>query len=57
MDVDKFALVCEGARYDTGAPLGFLKASIEYGLRNENIKEEFKEYLANLDLTRDFNKL
>ena len=55
--VDKFALVCQGDRYDTGDPLGFLKASIEYGLRNENIKEELKEYLANLDLSRDFNKL
>lgn len=55
--VDKFAFAYEGTRYDTGDRLGFLKATIEYGLRNDLVKDGFKEYLKFLDLTRDFNKL
>lgn len=55
--VDKFAFAYEGVRYDTGDRLGFLKATIEYGLRNETVKDGLKEYLANLDLNRDFNKI
>ena len=54
---DKFAFIYEGVRYDIGDRLGFLKATIEYGLRNETVKDGLKEYLATLDLTRDFTKL
>ena len=55
--VDKYAFAYEGVRYDTGDRLGYLKATIEYGLRHESLKDGLKEYLANLDLTRDFGKV
>ncbi len=45
-----YALAYEGQRYDTGDRLGFLKATIEFGLRNENTKEGLLEYLKELDI-------
>lgn len=42
------ALVFDGVRYDMGSHLGYLKANIEYALRKEDIKDEFKVYLKNL---------
>lgn len=38
----------EGKRYDCGSKLGYLKATVEYGLRHEELAEEFKSYLENL---------
>jgi UTP--glucose-1-phosphate uridylyltransferase len=37
-----------GKRYDVGDKLGFLQATVEYGLRNEKLGSEFREYLENL---------
>ncbi len=54
---DIYAFAYKGIRYDTGDRLGFLKATIEYGLRNEVVKDGLREYLATLDLSRDFNKV
>ncbi len=48
---DKFALAYEGIRYDTGDKLGYLKATVEFALRNEELGQDFKEYLEQLDLT------
>lgn len=45
-----YALAYEGIRYDTGDRLGFLKATIEYGLRNQDIKRDLSDYLRNLDV-------
>ncbi len=42
------ALVFEGTRYDMGNRLGFLKANIEFGLRDDDISEELKKYLKSL---------
>lgn len=50
METDIYALAYEGIRYDTGDRLGFLKATVEYALRNELIGEEFGKYLAELDI-------
>ena len=36
--------------YDTGDKLGYLKATVEYALRNEELGENFKAYLKELDL-------
>ena len=47
---DKFALAYEGLRYDTGDKLGYLKATVEYALRNEDLGQAFKEYLKTLEL-------
>ncbi|AFA47035.1 UTP--glucose-1-phosphate uridylyltransferase GalU [Acetobacterium woodii] len=37
-----------GKRYDVGDKLGFLQATVEYGLRNENLGADFKKYLESL---------
>lgn len=37
----------EGKRYDIGNKAGLLKANIEFGLRNEETKEELLNYLKN----------
>ncbi len=36
----------DGIRYDCGSKLGYLMASVEYGLRHPELKEEFGEYLT-----------
>ncbi len=40
----------EGRRYDAGDKLGFLKATVEFALRREDLGSAFREYLKNLDL-------
>ena len=40
----------EGVRYDIGDRLGYLKATVEYGLRNPQLAESFKSYLEDLDI-------
>lgn len=47
---DTYALAYEGIRYDTGDKLGYLKATVEYALRNEELGSAFKEYLKSLKL-------
>jgi UTP--glucose-1-phosphate uridylyltransferase len=46
-----YAYQFEGIRYDTGTPLGFLKASVEFALRRPDIGHNFKEYLRHLKLS------
>jgi UTP--glucose-1-phosphate uridylyltransferase len=36
----------QGVRYDCGSKLGYLKATVELGLRHPEVGEEFKQYLA-----------
>jgi UTP--glucose-1-phosphate uridylyltransferase len=36
----------QGVRYDCGSKLGYLKATVELGLRHPEVGEEFKHYLA-----------
>lgn len=40
----------QGKRYDIGNKFGLLKANIEFGLKNDETKEELKEYLKSLKL-------
>lgn len=40
-----FALEYQGRRYDVGDKLGYLEATVEYALRNPDLKEKFSEYL------------
>lgn len=35
----------EGKRYDIGNKVGLLKANIEFGLKNEETREELLKYL------------
>lgn len=39
-----------GVRYDTGTPLGFIKASVELAMRHPEIGAEFKSYLRSLKI-------
>lgn len=43
-----YAYDFEGIRYDVGDKLGFLKATVEYALRREDLGAPFKEYLQEL---------
>jgi UTP--glucose-1-phosphate uridylyltransferase len=40
----------EGKRYDAGDKLGFLKATVEFALKREDLGRDFREYLRGLDL-------
>ncbi len=43
-----YALEIEGKRYDAGDKLGFLKATVEFALKNPTLGEDFALYLKNL---------
>lgn len=43
-----YAYEFEGKRYDTGDKLGYLIATVEYALRNEELSDDFREYLKKL---------
>jgi len=45
-----YAYVYEGCRHDTGDKLGFLKATVQFALKREDLGGEFREYLKNLKL-------
>ena len=43
-----YAYDFEGTRYDVGDKLGFLKATVEYALRREDLRDGFIQYLNTL---------
>jgi len=45
-----YGYVFEGKRHDAGDKLGFLKATVEFGLKREDLGEEFRAYLRALEL-------
>ncbi len=45
-----YAYVYEGRRHDTGDKLGFLKATVEFALKREDLGEPFRRYLRSLKL-------
>ncbi len=45
-----YAYVYEGKRHDTGDKLGFLKATVEFALKRQDLGKEFREYLKTLKL-------
>ncbi len=40
----------EGKRYDCGSKIGYLAATVEYGLNHPELKESFRNYLKQLEL-------
>ncbi len=42
---DMYAYVFDGKRYDTGNKLGYLEAIVDFALKREDIKDDFKKYL------------
>jgi UTP--glucose-1-phosphate uridylyltransferase len=45
-----YAYEFKGIRHDAGDKLGFLKATVEFGLKNEEFGTEFRNYLQQLKL-------
>lgn len=45
-----YAYRFDGVRYDCGSKLGYLKATINYGLKDQEINSDFAEYLRKLKL-------
>ncbi len=43
-----YAYDFEGKRYDLGDKLGFLKATVEFALRRDDLREDFQEYLRDV---------
>ncbi|MCY6484390.1 UTP--glucose-1-phosphate uridylyltransferase GalU [Clostridium aestuarii] len=44
-----YAYNFEGERYDVGNKMGFLKATIEFALKREDLRKPFAEYLSTLN--------
>ncbi|XVL40996.1 UTP--glucose-1-phosphate uridylyltransferase GalU [Staphylococcus equorum] len=45
-----YAYDFEGNRYDVGEKLGFVKTTIEYALKDKNMKDELKAFINHLNL-------
>ena len=45
-----FAYSFEGRRFDCGSKIGYLEANVEIALQHDEMAEEFKAYLRNLDI-------
>src|SRR2546422_11484387 len=45
-----YAYMFEGTRYDAGDKLGFLKATVEFALRRDDLGHDFRTYLKSLKL-------
>lgn len=45
-----YAYDFEGQRYDVGEKIGFVKTTIEYALKDQEMREEIKRYLQSLDI-------
>jgi UTP--glucose-1-phosphate uridylyltransferase len=43
-----YAYAFEGKRFDCGSKLGYLEATVEFGLKHENLGDQFANYLARL---------
>jgi len=43
-----YGVLLEGTRFDTGDKLGFLKATVEFGLKNQEWGTAFRQYLKEL---------
>lgn len=47
---DMYAYNFEGRRYDVGSKIGFLEATVDFALKRDDLKDEFKNYLNKLKL-------
>ncbi|TAN33803.1 UTP--glucose-1-phosphate uridylyltransferase [Patescibacteria group bacterium] len=43
-----YACLVDGQYYDTGSKLGYLKANVEFALRDKKLGKEFKKYLKSI---------
>lgn len=49
-DDEVFAYDFEGQRFDVGEKIGFVKTTIAYALKDDEMKDEIKSYIQSLDL-------
>lgn len=54
---DMYAFHFEGKRYDVGDKLGFIKATVEFALKRDDIGDDFREYLLDKMKNLVFNKI
>ena len=47
---DVHGYVFHGKRYDCGSKIGYLKATVEYGMQHQEVGEDFAQYLRELKL-------
>ncbi len=45
---DMYAYIFDGKRYDTGNKLGYLEAIVDFALKREDLRNEFKNYLKTI---------
>ena len=45
-----YAYDFEGQRYDVGEKTGFVKTTIEYALKDEEMTDEIKNYIKSINL-------
>ncbi len=50
---DVYAYSYHGKRYDCGSKLGYLAATVEYGVNHKDLGDDFKEYLKEFVATLD----
>lgn len=43
-----YARLVDGTYYDTGSKLGYLKANVDFALRDEKLKKDFRKYLKSV---------
>ncbi|MGI5850582.1 MAG: UTP--glucose-1-phosphate uridylyltransferase GalU [Clostridiales bacterium] len=48
MEEDMYAFNFQGKRYDVGNKLGYLQATMEFALRNPELRDDFKAYIQDL---------
>ncbi len=48
-DEPVYGFIFDGKRYDAGDKLGFLKATVEFALKEPNLGKHFRKYLKSLD--------
>jgi UTP--glucose-1-phosphate uridylyltransferase len=47
-DRDIYGLEVQGTRYDTGSKTGYLKASIAYALKHDDLRDEMLAFIKGL---------
>nr|WP_106784348.1 UTP--glucose-1-phosphate uridylyltransferase GalU [Lysinibacillus timonensis] len=52
-----YAYDFEGTRYDVGEKLGFIRTTLEFALRNEELGQQVEEMLEQILAEREFSKL
>lgn len=43
-----YGMIFEGKRYDCGSKIGFLKATVDFALKHDGVKKDFKKYLKDI---------